>query len=132
VGLCSNYIVNKQQDNLWHIYLAGPEGSPYNGGTFVIELKLDNFPFKPPVVTVLTKIYHPNIDEKGLVCEDMIETGAKWAPTKKIVSVMEKIKSMMVAPSTENGLNPDSLKEFQQNHAQWYKTAQNYTQQHAK
>ena len=68
---CRNYIVNA--DNLvWIIFISGPEGSPYAGGQFQVEFKLDNFPFKPPTVSFKTPIYHPNIDEKGQVCEDMI------------------------------------------------------------
>ena len=126
-----NYIVNA--DNLvWTIFLSGPEGSPYAGGQFQVEFKLDNFPFKPPTVAFKTPIYHPNIDEKGQVCEDMIETGAKWAPTKKLVAVMEKIKSMLVAPSKDNAFNADSAKLFQTNEAQWFKVAQQHTNQHAK
>lgn len=83
-----NYIVVQEKDNLWNITIAGPESSPFEGGQFTIEFKLDNFPFKGPIVTYKTKIHHPNINEKGEVCEDMIETGSKWAPTKKLTAIM--------------------------------------------
>ena len=119
--------MNKQTDTNWIIYLAGPEGSAFQGGTFEVEFRLDGFPFKPPVVTFKTKMWHPNIDEKGLVCEDMIETGAKWAPTKRLATVMDKLKSMLVAPSNDNALNADCAKQFQSNQAQWYKQAQEYS-----
>lgn len=76
-------------------------------------------------------MWHPNIDEKGLVCEDMIETGTKWAPTKRLATVMDKLKSMLVAPSNDNALNPDCAKQFQSNQAQWYKQAQEYTKNYA-
>ena len=131
MGLNRNYIV--QADGLvWIIYLAGPEQSPYEGGTFQVEFKMDNFPFKPPTVTFKTPIYHPNIDEKGQVCEDMIETGAKWAPTKKLVSVMEKLKSMLAAPSADNAFNAQAAQEFQKDKASYEKKARQQTQQHAK
>lgn len=88
INLYSNYVVTAEKDNLWIIHLAGPETSPFEGGQFQVEFKLDNFPFKGPIVSYRTKIHHPNINEKGEVCEDMIETGSKWAPTKKLVSIM--------------------------------------------
>ena len=45
---------------------------------------------------------------------------------------MEKIKSMLVAPSKDNAFNADSAKLFQTNEAQWFKVAQQHTTQHAK
>jgi ubiquitin-protein ligase len=40
------------------------------------------------VVSFKTKIYHPNVDEKGNICGDMLEIGDKWAPVKKLVDIM--------------------------------------------
>ncbi len=45
--------------------MAGPEQTPFEGGQFEIEFKLDNFPFKGPVVSFKTKIYHPNVMVNG-------------------------------------------------------------------
>lgn len=98
----------------------------------MVEFKLEGFPFKPPVIAVKTKIFHPNIDEKGLVCEDMLETGSKWAPTKKLCAVMDKLKSLLVAPSSDNALNPDCAKIFTSDRAKWFSEAQKWTQQYAK
>lgn len=36
----------------------------------------------------------------------MLETGDKWAPTKKLVKVMEKITSLLAAPNLETPMNP--------------------------
>jgi len=43
--------------------------SPYKNGTFHFKLSLpSNYPFKPPTVTFVTKIYHPGINEEGSIC----------------------------------------------------------------
>jgi ubiquitin-protein ligase len=34
----------------------------------------ENYPFKAPQFIFTTKIFHPNINEDGTLCEDMIET----------------------------------------------------------
>ena len=52
--------------NLTHFYLQ--ENPPYNKGAFRIEINFPaEYPFKPPKINFKTKIYHPNIDEKGQV-----------------------------------------------------------------
>jgi ubiquitin-protein ligase len=108
-------VVNKQNDTLWSIFVAGPEQTPFEGGQFEIEFKLDNFPFKGPVVSFKTQIYHPNVDKQGQICADMLETGDKWAPTKKLVKVMEKIKSLLVVPNLETPMNEEAAKDYKNN-----------------
>lgn len=56
---------------------------PFNKGAFKVEINFPaEYPFKPPKVTFKTKIYHPNIDEKGQVCLPIISP-EHWKPATK-------------------------------------------------
>jgi Ubiquitin-conjugating enzyme len=66
-------------------FLFGPcqENVPYNKGAFRIEIVFPaEYPFKPPKICFKTKIYHPNIDEKGQVCLPII-SAENWKPATK-------------------------------------------------
>ena len=55
----------------------------FNKGAFKIQIDFPaEYPFKPPKVTFKTKIYHPNIDEKGQVCLPII-SAENWKPATK-------------------------------------------------
>ena len=62
---CPTGITVKPHDDNYRyfdIYIEGPKDTPYEGGTFHLELFVTNkYPMKPPKCRFLTKIYHPNV-----------------------------------------------------------------------
>ena len=50
----------------WQAVILGPEGTPYEGGKFLVEIRLPpDYPFKAPFMLLLTKIYHPTFNDRG-------------------------------------------------------------------
>lgn len=50
--------------------ILGPEGTPYEGGVFEIDIDIPKqYPFEPPKMKFSTKIWHPNISSQtGAIC----------------------------------------------------------------
>ncbi|KIH55898.1 ubiquitin--protein ligase [Ancylostoma duodenale] len=59
----------------WTVLLV-PDKEPYNKGAFKVNIDFPaDYPFKPPKLTLATKIYHPNIDDKGRLGESCLDPG---------------------------------------------------------
>jgi ubiquitin-conjugating enzyme E2 D/E len=62
-------------------------GSPYEGGNFFLYLKVPfSYPFHPPEVRFLTRIFHPNVSRHGDIGIDSIQK-AIWVSTLTITKV---------------------------------------------
>uniref|UniRef100_A0A453B7P8 UBC core domain-containing protein n=1 Tax=Aegilops tauschii subsp. strangulata TaxID=200361 RepID=A0A453B7P8_AEGTS len=80
-----------------------PRGSPYEGGIFFLDVVFPlDYPFKPPMVTFKTRIYHCNVDSTGAVSLEILKDG--WSPALTISKVLLAIKAIITNPDPYNPL----------------------------
>lgn len=102
----------------WEGYIMGPKETPYQGGKFKVSIKISNkYPYVPPLVKFITKIYHPNIDLKGNICLNILkpQPGGDWSPTLNIGKLMLSICNLLSDPNPNDPLNPEAGKLYTSN-----------------
>jgi ubiquitin-protein ligase len=88
-------------DDIFHLRgtIQGPSGSPYEGGTFVVDMRLPyDYPLKPPECNFATKVHHPNISSRGEICLDILKKD--WNPGQSIGKVLNA-RTVLSFNSTE-------------------------------
>uniref|UniRef100_A0A3B3TG24 E2 ubiquitin-conjugating enzyme n=2 Tax=Mormyridae TaxID=31092 RepID=A0A3B3TG24_9TELE len=110
--------------------LIVPDNPPYDKGAFRIEIIFPaEYPFKPPKITFKTKIYHPNIDEKGQVCLPVI-SAENWKPATKTDQVIQSLIALVNDPQPEHPLRADLAEEYSKDRKKFFKNAEEFTKKH--
>lgn len=76
----------------------------YEGRVLRFKLKIPHaYPFKPPKLLCLDKVFHPNIDDDGNVCMEILRLG--WRPTHGLESVFVNLYVIFIEITGEDALN---------------------------
>jgi ubiquitin-conjugating enzyme E2 T len=114
--------------------VQGPEGSPYEGGSFRLQLGLPaRYPFEPPAVRFVTKVYHPNIDGCGRICLDSLKLppAGQWQPSLNIAQVLSQVRLLLAEPNADDPLMPDVSDLFRSDRPRFDRVARQHTRAHA-
>lgn len=76
------------KDNLQEFQVeVTPDSGYWQNATYTFNFVIpDNYPYKPPKVTCVEKIYHPNIDLQGNVCLNLLK--ADWRPILTVQQII--------------------------------------------
>ncbi|XP_072102480.1 ubiquitin-conjugating enzyme E2 N-like isoform X1 [Mobula birostris] len=114
----------------FHVEIAGPQDSPFEGGNFKLELFLpEEYPMAAPKVRFVTKIYHPNVDKLGRICLDILKD--KWSPALQIRTVLLSIQALLSAPNPDDPLANDVAEQWKNSESQAIEIARTWTKLYA-
>lgn len=114
----------------WQATIMGPDDSPYQGGVFFLTIRFPtNYPFKPPKISFITKIYHPNISKNGSICLDILDS--QWSPALTISKVLLSICSLLCDPNPDDPLVPEIARVYRKDLKEYNKLAREWTKRYA-
>ena len=112
----------------WSVILDGPPESPYQKGKFKLELKFpSDYPFKPPSVRFLDKVYHPNIYRDGKICIDILQNNG-WSPALNVVKVLHSLRSLFMDPNPNSPANRPAAVLYVNNYKKYCETVREYVE----
>ncbi|KAL7301155.1 hypothetical protein TKK_0006127 [Trichogramma kaykai] len=130
-------IICYPSDNLNNlsINIIGPHSSPYEGTLFEMELEIpDRYPFVPPRLKFVTPVYHPNIDNQGRICMDLLKMppNGGWRPTISLENLLVAVQSLLGNPNPDDPLMVDIAEEYRYNKQEFERKARLHAKENGK
>lgn len=122
------------RDGVWtklKAQIIGPSDTPYEGGKFDMNIEIPNsYPFYPPKIRFVTKIWHPNISSvTGAICLDIL--GDQWAAALTLRTVLLSLQSLLAAAEPNDPQDGVVAKQFLTNLPMFNETARHWTNVYA-
>ena len=129
-GNCTAGPVDGSNLFVWAGHIVGPTESPYEGGLFQLRIEFPtDYPFRPPTVTFVTRVYHPNINANGGICLDILKD--QWTPALSVGKLLLSISSLLTDPNPRDPLMPEIARQYESNRELFNQTAREWTLRYA-
>ncbi|XP_050314626.1 NEDD8-conjugating enzyme UBE2F-like [Anthonomus grandis grandis] len=114
---CSVHYHNENDLSKFTLIVQPTEGF-WEGGTFRFDITVtEEYNMVPPVVKCTTKLWHPNISEKGEVCLSLLRRhsvdGMGWSPIRRLKDVVWGLHALFNdLLNFEDPLNVEAAEQF--------------------
>nr|CAB3475297.1 unnamed protein product [Digitaria exilis] len=148
-------VVHDGDDDISHLTgtIAGPADSPYEGGTFLIDIRLPSeppptppgvasvlilvfwlageYPFEPPKTHFITKVWHPNISsQNGAICLDILKD--QWSTALTLRTALLSLQALLSSPVPDDPQDAVVAQQYLHDYPAFVATARYWTETFAK
>lgn len=126
----SGVTVDLVGDSLQHLVgsVPGPKDTPYDGGVFKVDIVLeDQYPFVPPKMKFITRVWHPNVSSaSGAICLDILKD--QWSPALTLKTALLSLQALLSSPQPDDPQDAVVAKQYLSDRATFDKTARYWTE----
>lgn len=109
---CTMKQLNENDIYKWNVIISGPEGSDYENCKYLLSVVYPyEYPFAPPVIKFISPILHPNVNESGEICLNILKKDDGWSPALSISKVILSLQNLLMEPNPDSALNIDAVLE---------------------
>ncbi|ELQ74916.1 Ubiquitin-protein ligase [Trachipleistophora hominis] len=95
----------------WDCGFPGPDTPLYKGSYYLVSLSFGRtYPFKPPNVKFVHRVFHPNVYLSGDVCLDILGSG--WKPSFTVSSILCALQQLLITPNVNSPANGPATRAY--------------------
>ncbi|KAL0479391.1 NEDD8-conjugating enzyme [Acrasis kona] len=122
----SDNLKTENVDLLNHFTLTlSPDEGIWKNHAHVFDISVpDEYPIKPPKVLCKTKVYHPNIDQEGHICLNILRED--WKPVLNLNAIFTGLHFLFLEPNPSDPLDTEAANVYEKDYDKFKRIANNY------
>ena len=111
----------------WRGRIQGPDDSCYAGGLFHVDIRIpETYPFEPPKMKFITKLWHPNVSSvTGAICLDILKD--EWSPALTIRTALLSLQALLSCPEPDDPQDAQVANQYKNNQEAFQHQAKEWT-----
>lgn len=103
----------------------------YEKGKFKVEINIPkSYPFEPPKMKFITKVWHPNISSQtGAICLDILKD--QWSPALTIKTALLSLQALLSCPEPNDPQDAVVAQQYLKEKDAFDRTAREWTEKYA-
>ncbi len=106
-----------------------PTSELYSQHSFRIRFSFSSaYPFNPPTLRFLDKMYHPNIDDRGHICLDILNPYDGYKPYLSLADFIIAADQLISIPNIDKIINIEAGTQYKNDRNEFNRKALEFTQ----
>lgn len=119
---------NRETPFIWDATIMGPEGTPFEGGIYMLEIRCSSqHPYRPPFVKFTNKMFHPNITADGIPAVDILQS--RWNSKTRLTTVVEELQNLLKNTSALYPVNHEAAELLRTNRKEYNRRVRRMAQE---
>ena len=108
------------QMSVWECKIPGKAGTVWEQGLYPVRLEFpDEYPSKPPKVSLPGGFFHPNVYPSGKVCLSILNEEKAWKPSITVKQILMGIQDLLDSPNPASPAQSEAYMLFTNDRADY-------------
>ncbi|GIZ49598.1 hypothetical protein CKM354_001262800 [Cercospora kikuchii] len=120
----------RERHVLLEVVMSGPEGSPYEHGTFLLYLHAgDTYPTFAPEARFVTRMMHPNVNAHGRICHALLSRD--WTSDISMTMLLDTIFGLLMQAEVSDPINTTIALDYHHDQVDFAEEVRAHVRKHA-